>query len=54
MRKFEATYLCISVQALNEAELFYDAYAYPPGEEDLALQSRLIDTGQMKRSTENS
>jgi hypothetical protein len=41
VRKFEATYMCISVQALNEAELFYDAYAYPPGEEDLALHVTL-------------
>jgi hypothetical protein len=41
VRKFEATYMCISVQALNEAELFYDAYAYPPGEEDIALHVTL-------------
>jgi len=41
VRKFETTYMCISVQALNKAELFYDAYAYPPGEEDIALNVTL-------------
>jgi len=41
VREFEAAYICISVQALNEAELFYDAYAYPPGEEDIALHVTL-------------
>src|SRR4051812_39091310 len=29
VREFEATYICISVEALNEAELFYDAWVYP-------------------------
>jgi hypothetical protein len=41
VREFEATYICISVQALNEAEFFYDAWAYPPGEEDIALHVTL-------------
>jgi hypothetical protein len=41
VREFEATYICISVQALNEAELFYDACAHPSGEEDIALHVTL-------------
>ena len=41
VREFEATYICISIQALNEAELFYDACAYPPGEADIALHVTL-------------
>ena len=41
VREFEATHVCINVQALNEAELFYDAWAYPPGEEDIALHVTL-------------
>jgi hypothetical protein len=38
---FETTYTCISVQAMNEAELFYDAYARPLGEEDITLHVTL-------------
>ena len=41
LREFEATYICIGVQALNGAEFFYDAEAYPPGEEDIALHVTL-------------
>src|SRR5207245_2738002 len=41
VHEFEATYFCIYVQALNEAELFYDACAHPPGEEDVALHVTL-------------
>jgi hypothetical protein len=41
VREFEAKYICISVQALNESEFFYDAEAYPPGEEDIALHVTL-------------
>ena len=41
LRAFEAAYICISIQALNEAELFYDAEAYPRGEEDIALHVTL-------------
>ena len=41
VRMFETTYTCISVQAMNEAELFYDAYARPHGEEDITLHVTL-------------
>jgi hypothetical protein len=41
VREFNATYICISVQSLNEAELFYDACARPSGEEDIALHVTL-------------
>jgi hypothetical protein len=41
VREFEAAYICVCVQALNEAELFYDARAYPRGEEDIALHVTL-------------
>jgi hypothetical protein len=42
VRAFEATYnICICVQAVNEAEFFYDAYTHPPGEEDIALHVTL-------------
>ncbi|CCE11252.1 hypothetical protein BRAS3843_660060 [Bradyrhizobium sp. STM 3843] len=41
IRTFEAAYLRISVQALDEAEFFYDAEAYPSGEEDIALHVTL-------------
>jgi hypothetical protein len=41
VREFEAAYICISVQAVNEAELFYGACAHPPGEEDIALHVTL-------------
>ena len=45
VRKFEATYIRISVQALNEVELFYDAYACPPGEEEISLHVTLNRCG---------
>lgn len=48
LRVFEATYLCISVRALNEAEFFYDAEAYPHGEEDIALHVTLNRHGPDK------
>jgi hypothetical protein len=41
LRAFEATYICIDIQALNDAEFFYDAEAYPRGEEDIALHVTL-------------
>ena len=41
LREFEATYLCIIVRAVNEAELFYDAYAKPEHEEDITLHATL-------------
>ena len=41
VREFEATFICIIVQALNESELFYDAFAHPIGEEDIALHVTL-------------
>ena len=41
LRAFEANYVCISIQALNEAEFFYDAEASPPDEEDIALHVTL-------------
>jgi hypothetical protein len=41
VRAFEAAYLCVSIQALNHAEFFYDAEAYPRGEEDIALHVTL-------------
>lgn len=41
VRLFETTYTCISVQAMNEAELFYDAFARPHGEEDITLHVTL-------------
>jgi hypothetical protein len=46
VREFEKTYLCINVHALNEAELFYDAYAQPRGEEDITLHVTLSRHGQ--------
>ena len=42
VRAFEAAYnICISIQALNEAEFFYDAHANPHGEEDITLHVTL-------------
>ena len=37
VREFEGLYLHIEVRAINEAELFYDAYSKPPGEDDITL-----------------
>ena len=37
VQEFESTYLCIAVQALNDAELFYDANVQPRGEPDMSL-----------------
>ena len=37
VREFEHAYLCIAVQALNEAELFYDASVQPYGEAEISL-----------------
>jgi hypothetical protein len=36
-REFQRTYLCITVRALNDAELLYDARCQPHGEEDITL-----------------
>jgi hypothetical protein len=41
VREFEATHICINVQASNKAEFFYDADVYPPGEEDISLHVML-------------
>ncbi len=41
VREFEASYTCIFVRSLNEAELFYDASAQPKGEEDISLHVTL-------------
>jgi hypothetical protein len=41
IREFERLYLRITLDALNEAELFYDASAEPHGETDLALHTSL-------------
>jgi hypothetical protein len=54
VREFEASHIGISVQALNEAELFYDARADPLVKRTSRSTSRFIGMGQMKRSTENS
>ena len=37
VRDFESTYLCIVVQASNDAELVYDANVQPRGEPDISL-----------------
>jgi hypothetical protein len=41
VKEFESLYLRVHVRALNEAELFYDAYAQPPGENDITLHVTL-------------
>ena len=41
VRQFETTYTLITVRALNEAELYYDACARPHGEEDIELHATL-------------
>jgi hypothetical protein len=41
VREFESLYMRIHVRALNEAGLFYDAYAEPPGESDITLHVTL-------------
>ena len=37
VREFERQFLCLSVRAVNEAELFYDAEARPRGEKQITL-----------------
>ncbi len=37
VREFENLYLLIQIRALNQAELFYDAYSQPAGEKDITL-----------------
>ena len=52
VREFENLYLCIHVRVLNEAELFYDAYAEPPGESDITLHvtlNRYAPDGEISR-----
>jgi hypothetical protein len=41
VREFESEFLCISVRAVNEAELFYDARVQPLGEPDISLHVTL-------------
>jgi hypothetical protein len=41
VREFERVYSCIVVQALNEAELFYDAHVQPCEETDITLHVTL-------------
>ena len=45
VRDFQGTYLCIVVRAVNEAELFYDAYAKPEHEDDITLHATLNPCG---------
>lgn len=37
VREFKRSYLCVSMCAVNEAELFYDASAQPHNENDITL-----------------
>jgi hypothetical protein len=41
VRQFEELYLCITVRALNDAELFYDASCQPRGESEITLHVML-------------
>jgi len=45
VRQFQHEYLCIWVIAINDAELFYDAYCHPRGEADIALHVTLNPKG---------
>jgi hypothetical protein len=46
VRQFEELYLCISVRAVNDAELFYEASCQPRGESDITLHVTLNRYGQ--------
>lgn len=37
IREFERTYLPLNIRAVNQAELFYDAWGQPRGEEEISL-----------------
>ena len=41
VREFENLCLLIQIRALNEAELFYEAYSQPAGEKDITLHVTL-------------
>jgi hypothetical protein len=41
VREFETAFLCVGVQTLNEAELFYNASVQPHGELDIGLHVTL-------------
>ncbi len=43
--QFQNAYFCISVMAVNEAELFYDASGRPPNEADITLHVTLNPHG---------
>jgi len=45
VREFETAFVCIGVQTLNEAELFYDASVQPHGELDISLHVTLNRNG---------
>jgi hypothetical protein len=46
VREFETVFLCIGIQTLNEAELFYDASVQPHGELDISLHVTLSRYGR--------
>jgi hypothetical protein len=45
VRQFEQSYMRVSICAVNEAELFYVASAFPHGESDLSLHVTLSRNG---------
>ena len=45
VRQFEASYMRVSICAVNEAELVYDASAFPLGESELSLHVTLSING---------
>ena len=45
LREFESTYLCITIVAQHESELFFDAYARPHYEGEIELRTTLNPSG---------